>query len=166
MVNTSLATRSVFVAGPYKGCDRPRHRAGQHPPEVTAGSRPRVFDAAEYHVYDSHRRESWAAAMLTPTSAPGLDYEEIKSADLFVAFPGGQPASPGTHIEMGWASSLGEPMILIIDGLESHSFLVRGWCGRSRAVHRRPRDSRLVDELDRAAVDRVRQASEPRPFTV
>jgi len=83
------------------------------------------FEDAGYYVYNAHRREGWGACMLTPDECTKLDYEEISASDLFVAFPG-EPASPGTHIEMGWASSFGKPMILIVEDLESHSFLVRG----------------------------------------
>lgn len=42
---------------------------------------------------------------MTPQQCTKIDFEEISTCDLFVAFPG-SPASPGTHIEIGWASAL------------------------------------------------------------
>ncbi len=150
MVETSQATRSVFVAGPFKNAIDPVTGL------VNTHLRSRLeavleyFDAADYVIYNSHRRESWGAAMLTPDACTELDYAEISGADLFVAFPG-EPASPGTHIEMGWASSLGKPMILIVDGLETHSFLVRGLHTVASAQYIDAAEiPQLVAELDRA----------------
>lgn len=62
--------------------------------------------------------------MMTPQECTRLDYEHIRDCDLFVAFPG-SPASPGTHIELGWASALGRPMILLLEE-GSYAFLVQG----------------------------------------
>jgi nucleoside 2-deoxyribosyltransferase len=150
MTETTVATRSVFVAGPFKNAIDPVTGL------VNTHLRSRLeavleyFDAANYRIYNSHRRESWGAAILKPEQCTKLDYDEISDADLFVAFPG-EPASPGTHIEMGWASSLGKPVILIVDGLESHSFLVRGLHTVATTqyidAHEIPQ---LVHELDQA----------------
>lgn len=42
---------------------------------------------------------------MTPLQCTKIDFDEISTCDLFAAFPG-SPASPGTHIEIGWASAL------------------------------------------------------------
>ncbi|MDX3570891.1 hypothetical protein [Streptomyces sp. ID05-47C] len=40
-------------------------------------------------------------------------------------FPG-HPASPGTHIEIGWASALNKPIVLLLEANQDYAFLVRG----------------------------------------
>lgn len=149
-METTVNARSVFVAGPFKNAIDPITGL------VNAHLRSRLeavldyFDAADYRIYNSHRREAWGAAILEPEQCTKLDYDEISDVDLFVAFPG-EPASPGTHIEMGWASSLGKPMILIVDCLESHSFLVRGLHTVATTHYIETQEiSQLVHELDQA----------------
>ena len=46
--------------------------------------------------------------------------------DIFIAFPG-IPASPGTHIEIGWASAFNKKIIfLLADDEEKYAYLIRG----------------------------------------
>lgn len=40
---------------------------------------------------------------MSPEQCTKVDFNEIKSCDLFIAFPG-KPPSPGIHIEIGWAA--------------------------------------------------------------
>ncbi|WP_269147326.1 nucleoside 2-deoxyribosyltransferase [Planococcus antarcticus] len=54
-----------------------------------------------------------------------MDFKEISICDLFVAFPG-SPASPGTHIEIGWASALNKPIILLLEEEKDYAFLIKG----------------------------------------
>src|SRR5579883_3138319 len=95
------------------------------------------FESSGFDVYNAHRREQWRACMLTPDEYTRLDYEEIRDADLFVAFPG-EPAS-GTHIAIGWASGLGKPVIFLVGYLEATASSFAGFppsptCGSSRPV--------------------------------
>lgn len=114
----------MFVGGPFKalvdvdGKMRPEERSRLE--KLIAG-----LEAAGNTVYNAHRRESWGAEFLSPEECTRLDFEEISASDVFVAFPG-SPASPGTHIEIGWASALGKPVVLLLEEGAEYAFLVRG----------------------------------------
>lgn len=58
-----------------------------------------------YAVHNAHKREKWGREFMTSEQCTEIDFVEIDKCDLFIAFPG-KPASPGTHIEIGWASAL------------------------------------------------------------
>jgi len=62
---------------------------------------------------------------MEPSECTRIDYKEIAACDVFVAFPGA-PASPGTHIEIGWASAWNKPIVLLLDEGAEYAFLVRG----------------------------------------
>jgi nucleoside 2-deoxyribosyltransferase len=117
-------SRSVFLGGPFKalvdadGNMRAEERTRLE--KLIAG-----LEAAGYHVHNAHRRESWGAKFMTPEECTKLDFEQISASDVFVAFPG-SPASPGTHIEIGWASALGKPVVLLLEDGAEYAFLVRG----------------------------------------
>jgi hypothetical protein len=127
MMQSSLPAqrRSVFLGGPFTGIIDP------------GKSQIRDFDQARYEeiiaflekcgcaVHNAHRRGHWGASFLTPKECTRLDWEEIKASDLFIAFPG-DPPSPGTHIEIGWAAAFGKPIILLLEEGGEYAFLVRG----------------------------------------
>ncbi|MED4128870.1 nucleoside 2-deoxyribosyltransferase [Shouchella miscanthi] len=62
---------------------------------------------------------------MTPEECTEIDFKEISACDLFVAFPGA-PASPGTHIEIGWASALNKPIVLLLEEEKDYAFLING----------------------------------------
>lgn len=62
---------------------------------------------------------------MTPQQCTKIDFDEIRSCDLFVAFPG-SPASPGTHIEIGWASALKKKIVLLLENERDYAFLIQG----------------------------------------
>ncbi|WP_327235401.1 nucleoside 2-deoxyribosyltransferase domain-containing protein [Streptomyces sp. NBC_01317] len=120
----SRRTRSVFLGGPFKALV---DADGTMDTEARARIEA-VIDRLEkegYQVHNAHRRESWGAKFLTPDECTRLDYDEIAASTVFVAFPG-SPASPGTHIEIGWASALGKPIVLLLEEGQDYAFLVRG----------------------------------------
>ncbi|MEO3974882.1 nucleoside 2-deoxyribosyltransferase [Streptomyces sp. CAU 1734] len=118
------STGRVFLAGPFKGLvdehGNMRERERSRFEALIAG-----LEAKGYEVHNAHRRESWGAAFLTPEECTRLDFDEISGSDVLVAFPGA-PASPGTHVEIGWASALGKPVVLLLEEGEEYAFLVRG----------------------------------------
>ena len=120
---TSL--RSVFVAGPFKALVDPATG------EMDASHKERLlrlidfFERRGVTVYNAHRREAWGKEFLAPEECTRIDFEEIGAADLFVALPG-SPASPGTHVEIGWASALRKPLVLLLEEDREYAFLVRG----------------------------------------
>ena len=124
-MNTQKAHQTAFLAGPFKAIvdpetgvmstfDRERY-------EALIGH----LELCGYTVHNAHKRESWGANFLTPGECTWLDYEQIRECDLFVAFPG-YPASPGTHIEIGWATAFGKPMILLLEAGHMYAYLIQG----------------------------------------
>jgi len=106
------------------------------------------FEAQGCKVYNAHRRESWGREYLTPEECSQLDFDEISASDLFLAFPG-YPASPGTHVEIGWATALAKPTVLLLEQDRDYAFLVTGLPAWSRTVLLRydPAEE-LIDRLE------------------
>ena len=123
-MTTTNGRRKAFLAGPFKGIVDPETGT------VRAFERERYealishLESRGYDVHNAHKRESWGATMMTPQECTKLDYEHIRDSDLFVAFPGA-PASPGTHIEIGWASAMDKPIVLLLEE-GTYAFLIRG----------------------------------------
>jgi hypothetical protein len=117
--------RRLFLGGPFKSLVDARTGV------MSATDRARIlnlierFEHAGYTVHNAHRREGWGADFLSPEECTRLDFTEIRGCDVFVAYPG-DPASPGTHIEIGWAAAFGKPIILLLEEGASYAFLVRG----------------------------------------
>lgn len=122
---TRLGVRTVFVAGPFfklvdpvtgvmSARDRARFERLIH-----------YFEGSGCIVNNAHRRESWGEAFLGPTEFTKLDYSEIDASDLIIAVPG-PPASLGTHIELGWASAMGKPIVLLLEKDEDYALMVYG----------------------------------------
>jgi len=79
-----------------------------------------------FRVHNAHKREAWGNNFMSPEQCTKIDYDEIKDCDLFIAFPG-KPASPGTHIEIGWACAFGKPIVLLLHNSETdYAYLIRG----------------------------------------
>lgn len=114
----------VFLGGPFKGIV---DDSGTMHPQERARYEALIsgLEAAGCHVDNAHRREGWGAAFLPPKECTRRDFDEIASSDVVVAFPG-SPPSPGTHIELGWASALGKPLVLLIEEHTEYAFLVQG----------------------------------------
>ena len=114
----------VFLGGPFKGLVdesgtmRPEERVRYE--ALIAG-----LEGAGCHVDNAHRRESWGAAFLSPEECTRRDFDEIAASDVVVAFPG-SPPSPGTHVEIGWASALGKPLVLLLEKDTEYAFLIQG----------------------------------------
>ncbi|MGE4172808.1 MAG: nucleoside 2-deoxyribosyltransferase [Methylocystis sp.] len=68
-------------------------------------------------------RERWGAAIMQGDICTPLDFEEMRRCDLVVAYPG---TSCGVAIELGWASALGKPIILLLDPIGDHTPMIRG----------------------------------------
>lgn len=117
--------KSVFLAGPFKALVDPVTAEMRQFERVRYQALIGHLEGRGYSVHNAHKREAWGASFLTPEECTQLDYEEIHGCDLFIAFPG-YPASPGTHIEIGWAAALCKPIILLLEQGHTYAFLVRG----------------------------------------
>lgn len=116
---------TAFLAGPFKSLVDPR-TSRMWPEDVRRfEALIGVLEDAGYRVHNAHRREAWGEQFLTPEACTEADYQEIAGCALFVALPG-QPPSPGTHVEIGWASALGRPIVLLLEEDQEYAFLVRG----------------------------------------
>nr|WP_300144405.1 nucleoside 2-deoxyribosyltransferase [Propionicimonas sp.] len=116
---------TVFIAGPFKALvdaeSEPRYRELRTTIEELID----FFNSISWNVLNAHTREQWGAAFLQPNEYTRLDYDQITSADLVVALPG-DPPSPGTHIEIGWASATGIPLIILLEEHEEYSGMIHG----------------------------------------
>ncbi|MFI1964567.1 hypothetical protein ACH429_10660 [Streptomyces pathocidini] len=158
----SPAVHSVFLAGPFTGLLSPSTGEMPDATRTPFAVLIRHFEEQGLEVHNAHRRELWGAELMGPDECTELDQKEIEKADVFVGFPG-VPASPGTHIEIGWASAFGKPIVLLLEEGEDYAFLVRGL--RSVAtveyVHYKnvPDALPAIDEAVHRAVSRQRAAA-------
>ena len=78
---------------------------------------------ADNSVFLAHERELWGGAIMPPNECTPLDYKEIISCDVLIALP---HESGGVHIELGWASAMLKPIVLLLDQSFKYSPLVLG----------------------------------------
>ncbi len=121
----SAQLRAVFVGGPFLNLVDPKTGRMSDQDQERFERLIGHFEQLGAKVYNAHRREAWGEAFLTAPEVTKLDFTEIGDSDLFVAFPG-VPVSPGTHVEIGWASAFGKPMVLFLEKDKPHTFLVTG----------------------------------------
>ncbi|MEU6708989.1 nucleoside 2-deoxyribosyltransferase [Streptomyces wuyuanensis] len=160
-----LGVDTLFLAGPFLQLLDPA--TGEMPDETRTPFATLIehFEEHGLSVHNAHRREAWGADLMQPAECTRLDQEEIKKADVFVALPG-YPASPGTHIEMGWASAFEKPIVLLLEEGQEYAFLVRGLHSVATVEYVVYRDLPTalpaIDEAIRRAVARRREASDRR----
>jgi nucleoside 2-deoxyribosyltransferase len=94
----------------------------------------------------AHERERWGKAILPPEKCTKLDFEEIKKADIIIAYPG-NPPSGGVHIELGWASALQKKIIVIQKENENYSPLVKGLGSITKVITLRFKSKFKLDYL-------------------
>ncbi|WP_340680328.1 nucleoside 2-deoxyribosyltransferase [Paraglaciecola sp.] len=117
--------KKMFLAGPFKALvDEKTHTMSTHHIEQFSVII-EFFEAKGWSVHCAHRREKWGREFMTPAQCTSIDYQEIDKCDVFVAFPG-VPASPGTHIELGWASAMQKPTVLLLEEDQQYAYLVQG----------------------------------------
>jgi nucleoside 2-deoxyribosyltransferase len=89
--------------------------------------------AEDFGEYDAHGQ----AGLVTRR-----DFEWMRACDIYVAvLPAGADQlsyrSDGTHVELGWASALGKPILLVSNSGVDHSLVVQG-LGELCLVHCTP----------------------------
>jgi nucleoside 2-deoxyribosyltransferase len=115
----------IFLAGPFKSIINPETNQVYSHHQSMIDNLIRFFEENGYEVHNAHKREGWGKKMMLPEECTKIDFEEISSCQYFVAFPG-SPASPGTHIEIGWASALKKRVFLLLEKEKDYAFLIRG----------------------------------------
>jgi hypothetical protein len=161
----SRKIEAVFVAAPFWGhVDK---ETGEFDTDAF-GSINRLlqhFDGRGCVVYNAHRREKWGGAFLEPAQYTPLDYEQICASDVMVAVPG-SPASPGTHIEIGWASANQVPLVLLLEKGKEYAGLLMGLDEFAPVRIVEFAGDVDLDALDEAVDEVVAAASRPRSTTV
>ncbi|WP_369903373.1 nucleoside 2-deoxyribosyltransferase [Bacillus manliponensis] len=119
------AHKKMFLAGPFKNLVNPETGMMEQHEKQKLLNLISFFEKRGFSVHNAHKREGWGKDFMTPDECTAIDFKEIRACDLFVAFPG-SPASPGTHIEIGWASALDKPIILLLEEGKDYAFLIKG----------------------------------------
>lgn len=121
-----MGRKKCFLAAPFKSLvDNITYRMKDED-IITITNLIQYLEGKGYDVHNAHKRESWGKNFMSPEECTKIDFDEIKSCDLFIAFLG-KAASPGTHIEIGWASAFGKPIVLLLFNSEKdYAYLVRG----------------------------------------
>ena len=84
-----------------------------------------TLESHGYEVLSAHRRENWGKDWWPADECTKLDYKWVKTSNLVVALPG-DPASGGTHIELGWRSAHGKNLAVLLENGAKYSPLVNG----------------------------------------
>lgn len=76
-------------------------------------------------VFNAHHNEAWGSGWLPADECTAADFAAMRVADVVCALVG-VPASGGVLTELGWASALGKPIVLVLSPDASYSPLVHG----------------------------------------
>ncbi|MBS1913060.1 MAG: hypothetical protein JST22_13820 [Bacteroidetes bacterium] len=68
-------------------------------------------------------REEWGASILPSQVCTPLDFVEMQRCDVVVAYPG---RSCGVPVELGWATALGKPVVLLLRDDEEYTPVILG----------------------------------------
>ena len=132
-VQLSANQLNIFVGGPIqyalgeKGFDQPLKNSIALVIEQLLSKK--------YNVFSAHLEEKFGVDtyLFTPDRVTQRDYAWMQSCDAFIALlPVSQDGQPyrtdGTHVELGWASALQKPIIVLTHKhcVEKLSHLVRG----------------------------------------
>ncbi|MEU8550046.1 nucleoside 2-deoxyribosyltransferase [Streptomyces roseoverticillatus] len=136
-----LTGLDVFIGGPIQHAILPNGFVGQLQEAISTAIR--TVRQADGNVFSAHAAEEFGAKTesFTPDQVSVRDYRWMRKCDVFV------PILPllddrtlrrtdGTHVELGWATAMGRPVVLITTQpfVESASHLLKG-LHRVGAVH-------------------------------
>lgn len=133
-------SKDIFVGGPMMHAVE--DAAGYHiPTRQMIESVLTALDTAGFRVLSAHRTERWGKV---DTSAEYFavcqrDFAWMTRAEAFIAIlpPGGagEPMrSDGTCVELGWASALAKPIVIVRQLSDRHSHLLRGLPKIAKAI--------------------------------
>ncbi len=69
---------------------------------------------AGYAVFSAHHNEQWGRSWLPAAVCTPADFLAVSRCDVMCAILG-SPPSPGVLVEMGWASALGKPIVVLAE---------------------------------------------------
>jgi nucleoside 2-deoxyribosyltransferase len=116
LLRVFLATPSLRLTGPADGVFPLALRA-----RVTA-LREALLNSG-VRVFSSHHDQSWVARGVAESPRVPSTHRAVMTADVVVACVG-SPLSSGVALELGWASAMRKPIILLVDRAVEHNPLV------------------------------------------
>ena len=108
-----------------------------------------AFEKEGHSVFLAIQLERWGKHPIGPVETVERDYRELAASDVVVSLPG-NPPSGGCHVELGWASALQKPIVLLLKPQGTYSPLVLGIHGMTRAhtvyvtEHPTPKETRAA----------------------
>jgi hypothetical protein len=127
--------RKLLLGGPI------RHAvlAGEFDPslQVLITSLLETLESSGWEVFSAHRAEGFSteSEKFCSQKIVTRDFDWMKRCDLFVAIlppgPEGVLRTDGTHVELGWASALGKPIVAVapLPMPETYGHMLRGLGG-------------------------------------
>jgi hypothetical protein len=76
-------------------------------------------------VFSAHHNERWGEGWLPPELCTSADFRAMQIADLVCAVIG-SPASGGVAVELGWASAMRRPVLMIMPANAACTPLIKG----------------------------------------
>lgn len=76
-------------------------------------------------VFSAHHNEQWGLELLPPEECTPSDFHAMRLADVVCAVVG-SPPSGGVNVELGWASAMSKPILIILSTKGDHSPIVSG----------------------------------------
>jgi hypothetical protein len=115
-VRAFLAAPSVRLTGPADGVLPLRMR------ERIAALRVALLDSGVM-VYSAHQDQEWVSRDQPPGPRLPSPFRAMQSADIVFAYIG-SPLSAAVGIELGWATALRKPIVLIVDRVQEYNRLI------------------------------------------
>lgn len=124
-VPSAIAAPRLFLAAPFRQWIDPATGEVVRPSRAGLTKLHRAFVDQGFSVFSAHERETWGRDLMEPHVCTELDFEEMRRADVVCAIVGA-PASAGVCVEIGWASCMRKPMVLVLPASEECSALLEG----------------------------------------
>jgi nucleoside 2-deoxyribosyltransferase len=108
-----LADLSIFLAAPYQVWMDFRLGRVEESKRVRLDALRRGLIEHGANVFNAHHNEGWGEGWLPPDICTITDFEAMRVADAVCVI--GNPPSGGVAVEVGWASALQKPILLLFD---------------------------------------------------
>jgi nucleoside 2-deoxyribosyltransferase len=146
----------AFIAAPFSTRFNPSNGIYDSDLRRTLETIISVLRLKGYLVRSSHIREHWGNKIMHPSEFVPLDYKSIKESDILLAYI--DDCSTGLYIELGWASSLGKNILILLKADIQYSPMLRGLHNICKTEIFTFRDTKaLLQDLDKV-IDRALQS--------
>lgn len=117
--------KRVFLAAPYAQFLCPETGTVDPTWRYRLDSLRRAFILSDNEVFSAHHNESWGAHWLEASECTPVDFLAMTQADVVCAIVG-SPPSGGVLVELGWASALHKPCLIVLPTSGNCTQLVEG----------------------------------------